>query len=180
MGITVAFWWGTRTTFKYCACYWRSRDGKGRRNVATSSKSRGENESASRHQTIDPPPEQTLTLVKVLIIPLGCVSGRRIDRPVTESHWRSSQRSQTQSWLVPFACCWMCRLVLNSFIISQVEEAVQDVKRATMAELQRALAAERTRADRLMAESRRQGADETLLVLGRHSQAKEVVGEDLH
>ena len=74
----------------------------------------------------------------------------------------------------------MCRLVLNSFIISQVEEAVQDVKRATMAELQRALAAERTRADRLMAESRRQGADETLLVLGRHSQAKEVVDVDLH
>ena len=74
----------------------------------------------------------------------------------------------------------MCRLVLNSFIISQVEEAVQDVKRAAMAELQRALAAERTRADRLVAEARRQGADETLLVLGRHSQPKEVVGVDLH
>ena len=74
----------------------------------------------------------------------------------------------------------MCRLVLNSFIISEVEEAVQDVKRAAMAELQRALAAERTRADRLLAEAHRQGADETLLVLGRHSQAKEVVGEDLH
>ena len=150
MGITVAFWWGTRPTFKYCACYWRSRDGKGRRNVATSSKSRGENESASRHQTIDRPPEQTLTLVKVVIFSLGCVllrqqrrasaryvqnvwcalftesggvgwmnhqwfmmnqwnlladaqlrrddprsvwvapTGRQIDRPVAESHWRSS------------------------------------------------------------------------------------------
>ena len=66
--------------------------------------------------------------------------------------------------------------MLNSCIISQVEEAVQDVKRAAMTELQRALAAERTRADRLVAEARRQGADETLLVLGRHSQAKEVVG----
>ncbi len=60
--------------------------------------------------------------------------------------------------------------------MSQVEEAVQDVKRAAMAELQRALAAERTRADRLVAEARRQGAEETLLALGRHSQAKEVVG----
>jgi hypothetical protein len=50
------------------------------------------------------------------------------------------------------------------------------VKRAAMAELQRALAAERTRADRLVAEARRQGAEETLLALGRHSQAKEVVG----
>ena len=57
---------------------------------------------------------------------------------------------------------------------------MQDVKRAAMAELQRALAAERTRADRLVAEARRQGADETLLVLDRHSQAKEVVGVDLH
>ena len=54
------------------------------------------------------------------------------------------------------------------------------MKRAAMAELQRALAAERTRADRLVAEARRQGADETLLVLGRHSQPKEVVGVDLH
>ena len=57
---------------------------------------------------------------------------------------------------------------------------MQDVKRAAMTELQRALAAERTRADRLVAEARRQGAEETLLALGRHSQAKEVVGVDLH
>ena len=57
---------------------------------------------------------------------------------------------------------------------------MQDVKRAAMTELQRALAAERTRADRLVAEARRQGAEETLLALGRHSQAKEVVGVDLN
>ena len=55
---------------------------------------------------------------------------------------------------------------------------MQDVKRAAMTKLQRALAAERTRADRLVAEARRQGAEETLLALGRHSQAQEVVGVD--
>ena len=47
-----------------------------------------------------------------------------------------------------------------------------------MAELQRALSAERLRAERLAAEARRQGAEETLLALGRHSQTKEVC--DLH
>ena len=56
----------------------------------------------------------------------------------------------------------------------QVEEAVQDVKRTAMAELQRALAAERLRSERLAAEARRQGAEETLLALGGHNQIKEV------
>ena len=55
-----------------------------------------------------------------------------------------------------------------------VEEAVHDVRRTAMAEIQRALSAERLRAERLAAEARRQGAEETLLALGRHSQAKEV------
>ena len=56
----------------------------------------------------------------------------------------------------------------------KAEEAVHDVRRTAMAELQRALSAERLRAERLAAEARRQGAEETLLALGRHSQAKEV------
>lgn len=56
----------------------------------------------------------------------------------------------------------------------EAEEAVQDVKRAAMGELQRALTTERARAERLAAEARRQGAEETLLALGRHSQVKEV------
>ena len=61
-----------------------------------------------------------------------------------------------------------------------VEEAVQDVKRAAMGELQRALTTERARAERLAAEARRQGAEETLLALGRHSQVKEVTQSLFH
>jgi len=62
--------------------------------------------------------------------------------------------------------------------VSQVkrkaEDAVQDVKRAAMGELQRALSTERARAERLAAEARRQGAEETLMALGRHTQVKEI------
>ena len=64
------------------------------------------------------------------------------------------------------------------FIFLLIEEAVHDVRRTAMAELQRALSAERLRAERLAAEARRQGAEETLLALGLHSQTKEVC--DLH
>nr|CAH0105559.1 unnamed protein product [Daphnia galeata] len=57
--------------------------------------------------------------------------------------------------------------------VSQVkrkaEEAVHDVRRAAMAELQRALSAERLRAERLAAEARRQGAEEALSALGQHA-----------
>lgn len=51
----------------------------------------------------------------------------------------------------------------------KAEEAVHDVRRAAMAELQRALSAERLRADRLTAEARRQGAEEALSALGQHA-----------
>ena len=57
--------------------------------------------------------------------------------------------------------------------VSQVkrkaEEAVHDVRRAAMAELQRALSAERLRSERLAAEARRQGAEEALSALGQHA-----------
>jgi runt-related transcription factor 1 len=57
--------------------------------------------------------------------------------------------------------------------VSQVkrkaEEAVHDDRRAAMAELQRALSAERLRAERLAAEARRQGAEEALSALGQHA-----------
>ncbi len=49
------------------------------------------------------------------------------------------------------------------------EEAVHDVRRAAMVELQRALSAERVRAERLAAEARRQGAEEALSALGQHA-----------
>ncbi len=59
-------------------------------------------------------------------------------------------------------------------VLVKTEEAVYDVKRSAMAELHKALVVERARAERLVAEARRQGAEETLLALGRHSHAKEV------
>ena len=62
----------------------------------------------------------------------------------------------------------------------EVEDAVQDVKRAAMGELQRALSTERARAERLAAEARRQGAEETLMALGRHTQVKEVISFNYH
>ena len=68
----------------------------------------------------------------------------------------------------------ICLLRFFKCLFFCLEEAVQDVRRAAMAELQRAMSAERQRAERLAAEARRQGAEETLLALGRHSQAKEV------
>ena len=46
-----------------------------------------------------------------------------------------------------------------------------------MAELQRTLAAERARSDRLAVEARRQGVEETLIALGRQNQVKEVRGK---
>ncbi|XP_057377103.1 protein CBFA2T1-like isoform X2 [Daphnia carinata] len=51
----------------------------------------------------------------------------------------------------------------------KAEEAVHDVRRAAMIELQRALSAERLRAERLAAEARRQGAEEALSALGQHA-----------
>jgi len=89
----------------------------------------------------------------------------------TEDRVSQVKRKAGPFYSIPVGCHAVPR---SKYVWFEAEEAVQDVKRAAMGELQRALTTERARAERLAAEARRQGAEETLLALGRHGQVKEM------